>query len=126
MCQQHQWCFVCQGGAYLTLLNTIANMGVILPKLLIFMLIDVLSERKCRGATWDVPESACPANQAAAAEGNACTLAGGKCVMVRDGFYMLSYGMMVVGLLVGLWYRKVLPQLETLSIESWRAKSRKL
>jgi len=36
------------GGAYLTLLNTIANMGTILPKLAVFWLIDALSHNGCR------------------------------------------------------------------------------
>ena len=39
-----------QGGAYLTLLNTIANMGVTLPKLAIFAVMDLLSDRTCVGA----------------------------------------------------------------------------
>ena len=49
-----------QGGAYLTLLNTIANMGVILPKLAIFAAIDWLSARTCVGASSPLPSSACP------------------------------------------------------------------
>ena len=39
-----------QGGAYLTLLNTIANMGAALPKLAIFAVMDLLSDRACVGA----------------------------------------------------------------------------
>ena len=53
-----------QGGAYLTLLNTVANMGVILPKLAIFAAIDWLSARTCVGSSSPVSASACPANHA--------------------------------------------------------------
>lgn len=45
-----------QGGAYLTLLNTIANMGVTLPKLAIFAVMDLLSDRTCVGAMDKVKE----------------------------------------------------------------------
>jgi hypothetical protein len=38
------------GGAYLTLLNTIANMGVVLPKTPVFALIDALTVVKCHEA----------------------------------------------------------------------------
>ena len=48
-----------QGGTYLTLLNTISNMGVILPKLAIFASIDWLSTRSCVGAATDVAASVC-------------------------------------------------------------------
>lgn len=53
-----------QGGTYLTLLNTISNMGVILPKFAIFASIDWLSTRSCIGAATDVSASACAVNQA--------------------------------------------------------------
>ena len=53
-----------QGGAYLTLLNTVANMGVILPKLAIFAAIDWLSARTCVGSSSPVSAAACPANHA--------------------------------------------------------------
>lgn len=58
-----------QGGAYLTLLNTIANMGVTLPKLAIFAVMDLLSTRSCIGAldkvlfpgslTWQASQCRC-------------------------------------------------------------------
>ena len=51
-----------QGGSYLTLLNTISNMGVILPKLAIFASIDWLSTRACIGTDAVLPASACAAS----------------------------------------------------------------
>lgn len=36
-----------QGGAYLTLLNTIANMGIIFPKAPLYYLVDVLTVTNC-------------------------------------------------------------------------------
>ncbi|KAK9809613.1 hypothetical protein WJX73_007530 [Symbiochloris irregularis] len=75
------------GGAYLTLLNTIANMGVILPKLGIFALIDALTSRQCKvpshsakhpmELTFDA-SILCPRNKVAAEGDNDCTRQGGQ------------------------------------------------
>lgn len=51
--------------------------------------------------------------------------AGGECAMQRDGYYALSYGAVAVGLLLFFWFRRVLPQLEALPLEHWRAKTRR-
>jgi MFS transporter, PAT family, solute carrier family 33 (acetyl-CoA transportor), member 1 len=39
------------GGAYLTMLNTIANIGITLPKIVVFGLMDALSYNACECAT---------------------------------------------------------------------------
>jgi hypothetical protein len=67
------------GGAYLTLLNTIANMGIILPKIGLFAAMDWLTVSSCRaggpgGAV--VPGLACPKKIRELAGSNACTNAG--------------------------------------------------
>jgi len=109
------------GGAYLTLLNTIANMGVTVPKFAIFATMDLLSVRACIGARHEVATGACPASrQAARAPGNVCVAAGGQCRLVHDGYYALSYAAVAVGVALGLWYRLLLPRLGSLPIDSWR------
>ena len=52
---------------------------------------------------------------------NACVAAGGHCELARDGYYLLSYVMIAFGVLLGLWYRVLLPKLEALPLGSWRA-----
>lgn len=62
------------GGAYLTLLNTIANMGYIVPRSPLFALIDVLTVSVCTGpggGTLDGLE--CPKKAMDFAGPNACT-----------------------------------------------------
>jgi hypothetical protein len=44
---QHRVAVALQGGAYLTLLNTIANMGIIIPKAPAFYLMDALTRSAC-------------------------------------------------------------------------------
>ncbi|KAK9804906.1 hypothetical protein WJX72_011247 [[Myrmecia] bisecta] len=114
------------GGAYLTLLNTIANIGIIVPKLAIFALMDVLTKRECQGAKPGLDQFACPVSHHQAKEDNVCTDAGGQCVVVRDGYYPLSYAMVLLGLGLMLHFQRSLPRLERLPLESWRAKSRTL
>ena len=58
--------------------------------------------------------------QAALTE-SVCVAAGGRCVVARDGYYVLSYVMITFGVLLGLWYRVLLPKLEALPLGAWRA-----
>eukprot|EP01026_Neomeris_dumetosa_P082821 TRINITY_DN952_c1_g1_i2.p1 TRINITY_DN952_c1_g1~~TRINITY_DN952_c1_g1_i2.p1 ORF type:complete len:363 (-),score=58.15 TRINITY_DN952_c1_g1_i2:108-1196(-) len=113
------------GGAYLTMLNTIANMGVILPKLVIFALMDYFTTRECIGEGGERWEFECPANMQLAKEDNECVDAGGKCVLQMDGFYPLSFGMVVLGVVLDFWYQSILPGLERLPLEQWRAHKRR-
>ena len=94
---------------------------MILPKLVMFSLMDALTERRCKGPAPNLAGLGCPAGKGAPG-GNACAAAGGTCVVVRDGFFLLSYVMIGFGLVLFLWLRRVLPKLEALPTEAWRAK----
>lgn len=119
------------GGAYLTLLNTIANLGITLPKIFIFAAMDWMTVRQCRPLSPEVPlpplaHEACRSGFTAASSGggdnNACTAAGGECAVVSDGFYRLSALFVVSGLVLMLWLQRVLPQLQRLPLAAWRSK----
>jgi MFS transporter, PAT family, solute carrier family 33 (acetyl-CoA transportor), member 1 len=77
------------GGAYLTLLNTIANMGVILPKGPLFAAMDGLTHSACISAAGaELPALACPKKLRLLDGPSACTSAGRSwswlvCVHVR-------------------------------------------
>lgn len=116
------------GGAYLTLLNTLANVGVVVPKLAVFAAMDFLTARRCSGrrdlsegghVEW--LEAACGPASAAGAADEACTDAGGSCVVVRDGFYVLVAASSVVGLGIGVWMQRALKRLEAADASEWRA-----
>jgi len=65
------------GGAYLTLLNTIANMGVILPKSPLYAAMDVLTVSTCRDAGGAVIQGlTCPKKLRELQGSNQCTDAG--------------------------------------------------
>lgn len=70
------------GGAYLTLLNTIANMGVILPKTPVFAAMDVLTVSSCRDSAGKLVEDlTCPKKLRELTSGNPCTDAGEAMLM---------------------------------------------
>lgn len=111
------------GGAYLTLLNTIANMGVILPKTPLFAAMDWLTFSQChddKGLL--VKNLACPKKIRLLAGSSPCTNAGHTCSMAADGFYVVSYSMVVLGLLLGCVYMRLFPRLISLQLQHWRAK----
>ena len=99
--------------------------GTILPKLALFSLMDLLTRRQCVGADPTLSRHTCPHTQIAGRGENACTAAGGECAVERDGYYMLSYTMVAIGMLIFLWLRVLLPQLDALPLEQWRAKKRR-
>jgi len=75
-----------------------------------------------RGTVGDL-EYACPRNIQAARQANACTNAGGTCVVARDGFYLVSAAGVVLGAALLLTYRRCLAHLDALPLDSWRDKS---
>lgn len=116
------------GGAYLTLLNTIANMGVTLPKLAVFACMDFFTVHSCMAATESeqmLSHIACTGSHNEGTNAHACGEAGGQCVTIRDGFYPLSYGMIILGAFLGWHFTRTLPELEALPIHKWRAKMKR-
>ncbi|KAJ9530273.1 hypothetical protein QJQ45_023560, partial [Haematococcus lacustris] len=115
------------GGAYLTLLNTIANMGVILPKAPAFYLMDVLTRTECTSPVGSDAGSTsfaglqCPSKPKELLAPSACTAAGGRCVVAADGFYLVSTVSLVLGGVLGAVYLRYLPRLMALPREAWRA-----
>jgi len=116
------------GGAYLTLLNTLANVGIVVPKLAVFAAIDLFTARRCasnaeEGQWLNSAEAVCGPASAAGKEDGACTSAGGSCVIIRDGFFVLAYGSAVMGVGIGIWMQKALKKLEATPASEWRAPS---
>lgn len=111
------------GGSYLTLLNTIANLGSAWPKFFVFVLIDWLTMQQCAGATAPLPSGVvhCPLKQALEGPLSPCAEAGGTCKKRVDGFYLLSLSMIVVGVVVGHFLRKRLRELGAARADSWRS-----
>ncbi|EIW66512.1 hypothetical protein TREMEDRAFT_34926 [Tremella mesenterica DSM 1558] len=107
------------GGTYMTLLNTVSNLGGTWPKPLILRSVDLLSSSICRlpgssptplGCTTDHDKSSCIAK-------------GGECVVYRDGYYIMSVICVSLGAAVFVGF--ILPtvrRLEGLPLSSWRVR----
>eukprot|EP00878_Enallax_costatus_P023359 GHUV01024843.1.p2 GENE.GHUV01024843.1~~GHUV01024843.1.p2 ORF type:complete len:106 (-),score=14.81 GHUV01024843.1:96-413(-) len=49
-------------------------------------------------------------------------VAGHTCSMDHDGFYIVSYTMAAVGLVLGVYFSRLFPRLDRLPLARWRAK----
>ncbi|GAX76176.1 hypothetical protein CEUSTIGMA_g3620.t1 [Chlamydomonas eustigma] len=118
-------CDPAMGGAYLTLLNTIANMGYMLPRAPLFLLMDRLTTSGCADGigseTLNHLAPFCPKKVKDLGAHNACTEAGGSCYVISDGFYIISWVCLAVGALLGMMYWRLLPILVSLPLSNWRA-----
>ncbi|GLI67167.1 hypothetical protein VaNZ11_011380 [Volvox africanus] len=115
------------GGAYLTLLNTIANMGFMLPRTPLFWLMDKLTLARCavisEGVVQVLPFS-CPKKMLDMARGdNECVAAGGECSLASDGYYIVSVASLVLGGGLGLFYVRFVWGLMREPLTSWRAET---
>lgn len=111
------------GGSYMTLLNTVANLGSKWPQYLTFRAIDALNQRACvmmmptDGA--DSGSGGGGGSCGSDAEKATCTAAGGSCVTVRDGYaIMVVIGSVAALLWLALMRRRV-AHLETVPRAEW-------
>uniref|UniRef100_UPI00358EEB68 acetyl-coenzyme A transporter 1 isoform X2 n=1 Tax=Myxine glutinosa TaxID=7769 RepID=UPI00358EEB68 len=105
------------GGTYMTLLNTMCNLGSNWPGTLVLWLVDPLSSIACKGATRSTELSCSTAQQA-----QLCTEVGGRCETIVDGYYIESVLCALLGL---LWWWFVSPRLlglQYLGLSAWKTK----
>mmetsp|Transcript_2966 Transcript_2966/g.10708 ORF Transcript_2966/g.10708 Transcript_2966/m.10708 type:complete len:634 (+) Transcript_2966:178-2079(+) len=107
------------GGTYLTLLNTVANFGAAWPKFLVFAAIDFFTFQRCEGTDLSEPPM-CPVRtgELRMNEGG-CELAGGECRTLMDGFYLLSFGLIIAGIRLGSVFNRKAEELETAKEDTW-------
>ena len=106
------------GGTYMTLLNTVANIAVAIPKTVSLWLVDVVSFKDCTGVT-DFNLDCDNFNEL-----QLCEAAGGKCVTNVDGYYVLSIACILLGLLWMGWQRNRMNRLQALDEAAWKCSPR--
>lgn len=89
-------------GSYLTLLNTSSNMGGTWHKALVLWLVDKLTWRERCTVPLDAPK-------------------GFACPVLYDGYYIISFALIPVAVVVGVHLVRTLPRLGKLPESSWRA-----
>ncbi|KAG9273376.1 acetyl-coenzyme A transporter 1 [Astyanax mexicanus] len=105
------------GGTYMTLLNTVTNLGGNWPSTLALWLVDPLTSKECQGAvgqTCGSPE-----------EAGLCVKEGGMCVTALDGYYVESLVCVVIGLCWWIFFGKKMKRLQEESPAAWHCRVRK-
>ncbi|EJT48002.1 hypothetical protein A1Q1_03040 [Trichosporon asahii var. asahii CBS 2479] len=102
------------GGTYMTLLNTVSNLGGTWPKPIILRLVDLLTVSAC-----SITGAECTTE----AGKEACSVSKGTCNIKRDGYFVMTFACMSVSALLLLYH--ILPtikKLMALPMSAWRVK----
>nr|CAG4645470.1 EOG090X04K8 [Lynceus sp. MCZ IZ 141354] len=100
------------GGTYMTLLNTVCNLGGNWPTTLALWAVDPLTRKSCQG----VEDNFCRNTL----ETEACSGAGGSCLVQVDGYYVESVLCTVAGFLWLGWGMPMIRRLQSLPETSWK------
>lgn len=104
------------GGTYMTLLNTVCNLGGNWPTTLALWLVDPLTWKLCSLGSSSGVSFTCDGDD----EKKKCVENGGACLTSVDGYYVESIVCCVVGFLWLRWGRKSIAWLHSKREASWR------
>ncbi|SCU78079.1 LADA_0A03708g1_1 [Lachancea dasiensis] len=100
------------GGTYMTLLNTLSNLGGTWPRFFVLSMIDRFTEHHCIHLGRIMSEHS---------EEQSCIAIEGKWVMTQDGFFITNAFCVTVGCLLYFGFiKKKAQQLQKLPISSWQ------
>ncbi|KAK9520667.1 hypothetical protein VZT92_020538 [Zoarces viviparus] len=103
------------GGTYMTLLNTVTNLGGNWPSTLALWMVDPLTSKECQGAAGQ----SCGSPE----EAGLCVKEGGACVTTLDGYYVESVVCVVIGLAWWVWLGKKMRRLQEQKPAAWRCRA---
>ncbi|XP_029302662.1 acetyl-coenzyme A transporter 1 [Cottoperca gobio] len=103
------------GGTYMTLLNTVTNLGGNWPSTVALWMVDPLTSKECQGAVGQ----SCGSPE----EAGLCVKEGGVCVTTLDGYYVESVVCVVIGLAWWVWLGKKMRRLQEQSPAAWRCRA---
>lgn len=109
------------GGTYMTLLNTLANMGTTWPSTLSLYAVDSLTYRSC-SALFGHGVNDC----SSPSEVKACEAAGGLCTVQLDGYYVEVVLCTVLGVLWLWWAKPRINRLQSKEVREWKVQRRRL
>jgi len=102
------------GGTYMTLLNTVCNLGGNWPSTLALWSVDSLTWKSCQGSPSEGNSCLNPAQVLA------CTENGGHCATQLDGYYVESVVCIVFGFVWLRWGGKIIKQLQSKDESAWK------
>lgn len=103
------------GGTYMTLLNTVTNLGGNWPSTMALWMVDPLTSKECQGAVGQ----SCSSPE----EAGLCVKEGGACITTLDGYYVESVVCVVIGLAWWVWLGKKMRRLQDQSATAWRCRA---
>ncbi|KAI8900900.1 acetyl-coenzyme A transporter 1-domain-containing protein [Globomyces pollinis-pini] len=110
------------GGTYMTLLNTLSNLGGTWPKYFVFLAVDYFTDAPCSVLSQDGSSIKCSDNKSK----ETCISLGGKCSFISDGYYLVNTGCFLFGLLTLIFYiQPAIVKLQKIPDQQWRLKSKK-
>lgn len=107
------------GGTYMTLLNTVTNLGGNWPATLSLWLVDPLTWKQCIGGT-DASDNTCSNT----VEQELCTHSGGKCTTWLDGYYIETFICAAIGFAWLSWGNKKIRNIQSLDDSVWKISRR--
>ncbi|XP_053246316.1 acetyl-coenzyme A transporter 1 [Podarcis raffonei] len=102
------------GGTYMTLLNTVSNLGGNWPATVALWLVDPLTVKECVGAQGH--------NCGTAAAAELCTKEGGSCIITLDGYYVESLICVALGFVWWLFLGPKFKKLQDERASSWKCR----
>ncbi|XP_048250112.1 acetyl-coenzyme A transporter 1-like [Haliotis rufescens] len=103
------------GGTYMTLLNTLSNLGGNWPATVALWMVDFLTWKNCTADGVDSCNS-----KTLTAE---CHAADGKCNTTMDGYYIESVACVILGLIWLVWKKSTVKRLDSLDLSAWKCPS---
>ncbi|XP_041978909.1 acetyl-coenzyme A transporter 1 [Aricia agestis] len=102
------------GGTYMTLLNTVSNLGTNWPSTIALWAIDHLTYKKCSAP--ELTDNTC----SSPLESDLCKANNGSCITRIDGYYIETVICLIVGFLWLQWGRKTINRLQRLPSSAWQ------
>ncbi|TRY69596.1 hypothetical protein TCAL_04103 [Tigriopus californicus] len=106
------------GGTYMTMLNTLTNLGGNWPATLALWAVDSITVKECQGGDREkiAPSNVCDG----AVQTDLCEDFGGTCVVLTEGYYIESVACFFLGLLWLLWGWRTIKWLQDANLDEWR------
>lgn len=101
------------GGTYMTLLNTVANLGGNWPSTLAMWLVPYMTWKSCKEGASDGISCSYDGN-------DQCLADGGTCEIDIDGFYAISVICFIIGAFWLLWNKEKIRNLQMVDADKWR------
>jgi hypothetical protein len=110
------------GGTYMTLLNTLSNLGGTWPRYFVLLAIDFFTNAPCSATTADGHVIKCTDEKSK----DQCKILQGTCDYVSDGYYYVNMLCVIFGIVSLVMYiRPTIRSLESLPERAWRLKGNK-